>query len=130
MKRFGVLALAIGFSVHARSAELSVIDRTLLIEAEVDGHSTASVVIATRDGAGQNVAGAVVKVGGSVVSRQDDIGYVLADLPLAAVRDFARRSDIVALQVSVEPVRGYASAADDAGGTALKGAPPGPWLAA
>ncbi len=120
---------AMGLSGQGHSVELSVLDRTLLIEAGVVGKAMAPVVIAAQEGASATVADAVTKAGGRVVLRHDDIGYLYAELPLDAVQVFAQRQDLAALQVATHPVRGEAGL-DEPGaeGSPKTGTAPGPWL--
>lgn len=119
--------------LSALAAELSVVDRTLIIESQMRDRQESPVVLAAAEGATAAVAAAVAQSGGQVVAREDDIGYLYVQLPNAAIAAIASRADVAAAGVACTPFRGEASPERviEAQGPVKYIVPaPGPWLRA
>ena len=69
--------------------ELSKHDRELLAQARVAGKKTVILIIASKGGANRDVVKGVEAQGGSILNRDDSLGYVLARVPTDKVETIA-----------------------------------------
>ena len=75
-------------------------DRELLAEAEAAGQSTVTVLLATQPGQAPAVADDVAALGGVVGFRDDDLGYVRAQLPTGAVEKTAVAGNVLGIDLN------------------------------
>ena len=73
---------------------LSKHDRALLAEAKAEGKSSVIVIIASKSGANRDVVRAVEAQGGSILNRDDSLGYVLARVATDKVQAIAALESI------------------------------------
>ena len=101
-----VLAMALSTvaSVFAQSGQsdggLSKHDRALLAEAIANGESTVTLLIASTPGSNNKVANGILKLGGTVRYREDDINYISAIVPTDKVGAAASLAGVQALDVN------------------------------
>ena len=73
---------------------LSKHDRALLAQAKAEGKSTVIVIIAAKAGAGRDVVRGIEAQGGSILNRDDSLGYVLARVATDKVQAVAALDSI------------------------------------
>ena len=97
-------------------------DRQLLAEAVQQGKPTVTVMMATRSGAAKGVASSIKKLGGTVGSRNDRLGYVRATVPTASVTQAADLASVLKIDLNEsikrpDPRLGDKSGRDNASGS-------------
>ena len=93
----GLLVLLMAIPAAATppgTSKMSKGDRELLAQAQVEGKGTVTVLIATANRSTKSVADGIMKLGGTVRYRDDDLGYVRANVPVGAVEAVAKLSGI------------------------------------
>ena len=100
---FAVVALT-GATAFAGSSGnggggLSKHDRALLAEAKAEGKSSVVVIIASKSGANRDVVRAVEAQGGSILNRDDSLGYVLARVATDKVQAVAALESIEGIDI-------------------------------
>src|SRR4051812_18208909 len=73
---------------------LSKEDRARLVEGEVTGAKTTTVLIAARKGANRVVVDGITKLGGTIQYRDDDVDYLRAVVPTAKVDAAAKLTGV------------------------------------
>jgi hypothetical protein len=74
-------------------------DALILARSIADGRTDGITLVATRPGATAAVADQILGLGGTMLARFDDVGYLRARLPLARLHDVLRWPDVVAVSV-------------------------------
>ena len=74
-------------------------DRELLVQAQVHGDRTATLIIAATAGSSAKVQSAVEALGGTVRYREDDLGYLRVVIPLGKANAAAAISGVQAVDV-------------------------------
>jgi subtilisin family serine protease len=101
----GVLALSLVLPAGAAPAQqvnkpgLSQHDRGLLQDAQAQGKSSVTLLIAAQSGANKTVASGITGLGGTVRFRDDDISYIRADVPTGKVEAAALLNGVQALDL-------------------------------
>jgi subtilisin family serine protease len=83
----------------AASRGLGHHDEELLSKAMVGGQQSVTVLIAAKGGQLRQAASAVAAVGGTVRYREDSVGYLRAEVPVARVRELAAGQGVQALDL-------------------------------
>ncbi|WP_461471784.1 S8 family serine peptidase [Microbacterium sp. HJ5] len=87
-------------SSGAAADKLGAADTKLLQQATVDETETVTVMMVARKGAADDVVAAVEKVGGTVGSVTEKLGYVRATVPTESVTDLAGMSVVKAIDLN------------------------------
>jgi len=74
-------------------------DRELLVQAQVHGDRTATLIVAAAPGTSAKVQSAVEALGGKVRYREDDLGYLRVVVPLSNAKSVAAISGVLAVDV-------------------------------
>ena len=88
-------------SLSAQTARkgLSKHDRALVVEAQAQGKSTVTLLIAAKKGSNRNLVNAIAALGGTVRFRDDDISYLRVVVPINKAEAVAQLSDVEAVDV-------------------------------
>jgi subtilisin family serine protease len=87
---------------------LSPVDRSLLTEYRVLGREDIPLVFAVEPELTANVAHAIESAGGHLLSQQNDIGYLYAEVPLTSLQSIMGFEGIDAMEVACYPARSEA----------------------
>ena len=103
---YGLLSLIIvGAVVAGASSTVSLRsklrkhDRLRLVEARVQGKRDITLLIASSPGANERVLQDVMRAGGKVQYRDDDVSYLRVKVPIDAVESIARSPNVEALNI-------------------------------
>ena len=104
---------------------LSKHDRALLAQAKADGKGTVIVIIASKSGANRDVVKSIEAQGGSILNRDDSLGYVLARVATDKVQAVAALDSIEGIDldeiIPLEDPRPEGSVDPDAADAAGRG---------
>jgi hypothetical protein len=123
---FLAVVVAPAFGTHA--ATFNQLDRTILIEYRVLGRSRVPILIAADPVRTAEVARAIENLGGEIVSRQDDIGYLYVHMKVPAAMALEKIAGIDAMQVGSQPGRSWTDLQTNGYPELKKSAPPTPFL--
>ncbi len=86
-------------AVQQPSGGMSKSDRALLAQAVANGDATVTMLVAAKAGAEQQVASGLTGLGGKIGYREDELGYIRAEIPTAKAGDVAGLSGVEATEV-------------------------------
>jgi hypothetical protein len=86
-------------STASQRSKLKKHDRLRLAEARAQGKREVTLLIASSPGANERILHDVLRAGGSVQYRDDDVSYLRVKVPIDMVETFARSPDIEALNI-------------------------------
>ncbi len=101
-------------------------DRELLAEALSKGTKRVTLIVATTEGETDSVVSGLEDLGGSVMSRYDQVGYVSVNLPTKAVTKAADLSDVEGVDLDEVVENPSPSATTRSGAAAVAQEGPGP----
>jgi Subtilase family len=78
---------------------MSKADRALLAQAVVNGDATVTLLVAARAGTEAQVASGITGLGGTIGYREDEVGYLRAEVPTANAAQVASISGVDAVDV-------------------------------
>jgi hypothetical protein len=124
-----MLSVALAANAGVKAATFNSLDRTLLSEYRVLGRDRVPLVIAAQPNRTAEVARTLESLGGEIVSRLDEIGYLYVKVKLLTAHQIEKIAGIDAMEVACAPIRGWADmyAVDDPPAT-RKSPPPTPFL--
>ncbi len=118
-------ATAFAGSNGAGGGGLSKHDRELLAQAKASGKTSVVLIIASKGGANRDVVRSIEAQGGSILNRDDSLGYVLARVATDKVQAIAALDSIQGTRSRRDhPVRGPAAGGcrqPDAADAAVRG---------
>jgi hypothetical protein len=124
-----IVSVAVAANVGVKAATFNNLDRTLLAEYRVLGRDRVPLVIAAQPSRTAEVARTLESLGGEIVSRLDEIGYLYVKVKLVTADRLEKIAGIDAMEVACAPIRGWAEMhAFEDPPAARKIAPPSPFL--
>ncbi|HYF65309.1 MAG TPA: S8 family serine peptidase [Herpetosiphonaceae bacterium] len=95
----GLLPRNGAFAQGGAARGLSKHDRALIADAQAQGKSTITLLIAAKPGSNKSLAGAIAGLGGTVRFRDDDIGYLRVAVGIGQADAVARLNEVQAIDV-------------------------------
>jgi len=86
-------------AVQQPAGGMSKSDRALIAQAVANGDTTVTMLVAAKAGAEQQVASGLAGLGGTIDYREDELGYIRADVPTAKAGEVAGLSGVEATEV-------------------------------
>ena len=128
-RKIAVLTVAlvtVSLAANAKAAKFNVIDRTLIAEYRALDRDRIPLVIASKPARTGEVVRAIKLLGGNIVSRQDDIGFLYVQIPLKNISQVEKIRAIEALEIPAGGNRSEANVQGQAEDRKIKKTAPAP----